>query len=60
MEGVLFQVATSLRACADWGGLLRELIEGGAPTGPLGKEHAAWVAERGPTSAGDGGKRGAA
>ena len=41
MEGLLFQVATSLRACADWGGLLRELIEGGEPLGPLGVEHAA-------------------
>ncbi len=47
MEGLLFQVATSLRACADWGGLLRELIERGEPLGPLGTEHAAWLAERG-------------
>jgi predicted unusual protein kinase regulating ubiquinone biosynthesis (AarF/ABC1/UbiB family) len=47
MEGLLFQVATSLRAEADWGGLLRELIEGGDPVGPLGSEHATWLVERG-------------
>ena len=33
MEGLLFQVATTLRARADWGALLRELIEGGEPVG---------------------------
>jgi predicted unusual protein kinase regulating ubiquinone biosynthesis (AarF/ABC1/UbiB family) len=47
MEGLLFQVATSLRAEANWGALLRELIEGGEPLDPLGKEHAAWLAEPG-------------
>jgi len=47
MEGLLFQVATSLRAEGDWGRLLRELIEGGEPVGPLGSEHAAWLVERG-------------
>jgi predicted unusual protein kinase regulating ubiquinone biosynthesis (AarF/ABC1/UbiB family) len=47
MEGLLFQVATSLRAERNWGGLLRELIEGGDPLGPLGREHAAWLVERG-------------
>jgi predicted unusual protein kinase regulating ubiquinone biosynthesis (AarF/ABC1/UbiB family) len=47
MEGLLFQVATSIRACADWGRLLHELIEGGEPLGPLAAEHAAWLAERG-------------
>jgi predicted unusual protein kinase regulating ubiquinone biosynthesis (AarF/ABC1/UbiB family) len=47
MEALLFQVATSLRAEGNWGGLLRELIEGGDPRGPLGREHAAWLVERG-------------
>ena len=47
MEALLFQVATSLRAEGNWGGLLRELIEGGDPLGPLGREHAAWLVERG-------------
>ena len=47
MEGLLFQVASSLRAEARWGALLRELIEGAEPVGELGREHAAWLAERG-------------
>jgi predicted unusual protein kinase regulating ubiquinone biosynthesis (AarF/ABC1/UbiB family) len=42
MEGLLFQTAATLRACAPWGQLLRELIEGGEPVGELGAEHAAW------------------
>jgi predicted unusual protein kinase regulating ubiquinone biosynthesis (AarF/ABC1/UbiB family) len=46
MEGLLFQTAVTLRACADWGRLLAELIEGGEPLGELGAEHAAWLAER--------------
>ena len=52
-EGLLFQVATSLRAEARWGALLGELIEGGEPLGALGREHAAWLVERGlrPTTA---------
>jgi predicted unusual protein kinase regulating ubiquinone biosynthesis (AarF/ABC1/UbiB family) len=56
MEGLLFQVATSLRAEANWGALLGELIEGGEPLGRLGREHAAWRAERGlrPTTHGRG------
>jgi predicted unusual protein kinase regulating ubiquinone biosynthesis (AarF/ABC1/UbiB family) len=47
MEGLLFQTAATLRACAPWGRLLRELIEGGEPVGALGAEHAAWMAGRG-------------
>src|SRR3954471_5701894 len=46
MEGLLFQTAAQLRACAPWGRLLRELIEGGEPVGELGKQHAAWAARR--------------
>jgi hypothetical protein len=44
MEGVLFQVASTLRAEAPWGRLLGELVEGGEPVGELGVEHAAWLA----------------
>ncbi|HEU0317399.1 MAG TPA: AarF/ABC1/UbiB kinase family protein [Solirubrobacteraceae bacterium] len=44
MEGLLFQVATSIRARAPWGPLLRELVEGGEPVGPLGADHARWLA----------------
>jgi predicted unusual protein kinase regulating ubiquinone biosynthesis (AarF/ABC1/UbiB family) len=47
MEGLLFQVATTLRAEACWGALLGELIEEGVPVGELGREHAAWLEERG-------------
>jgi predicted unusual protein kinase regulating ubiquinone biosynthesis (AarF/ABC1/UbiB family) len=47
MEGLLFQVATTLRAEADWGALLAELVEGTEPVGPLGREHAAWLEQRG-------------
>src|SRR3954466_15650883 len=47
MEGLLFQVATTLRAEADWGALLGELIEGDEPLDGLGREHAAWLDERG-------------
>ncbi|MGH2924719.1 MAG: ABC1 kinase family protein, partial [Solirubrobacterales bacterium] len=46
MEGLLFQVASTLRARAPWGALLRELIEGGEPVGELGAEHAAWLIDR--------------
>src|SRR3954453_3788549 len=42
MEGLLFQTAAQLRACAPWGRLLRELIEGGEPVGELGAQHPAW------------------
>jgi predicted unusual protein kinase regulating ubiquinone biosynthesis (AarF/ABC1/UbiB family) len=47
MEGLLFQVAANLRAEARWGPLLSELIENGEPVGELGREHAAWLEERG-------------
>ena len=47
MEGLLFQVATTLRAEANWGALLGELVEGDPPVDELGREHAAWLAERG-------------
>ena len=47
MEGLLFQTASTLRAQADWGPLLEELIEGGEPVTELGAEHARWLAARG-------------
>jgi hypothetical protein len=47
MEGLLFQAATTIRARAPWGPLMRELVEGGEPVGPLGVEHARWVARDG-------------
>ena len=37
MEGLLFQVASTLRAEASWGALMGELIEGGEPVGQLGR-----------------------
>ncbi len=43
MEGLLFQTATTIRARAPWGPLMRELVEGGPPAGRLGTEHAAWL-----------------
>lgn len=46
MEGLLFQIASTVRAEADWGALLGELVEGGEPVTSLGREHAAWLAER--------------
>ena len=46
MEGLLFQIASTLRAAGRWGALLRELIEDGEPVGELGAEHAAWLAAR--------------
>jgi predicted unusual protein kinase regulating ubiquinone biosynthesis (AarF/ABC1/UbiB family) len=46
MEGLLFQIATQLRASAPWGALMEELVEGGPPVGELGAQHAAWLAER--------------
>ena len=46
MEGVLFQVAATLRAQAPWGRLLRELVEAGEPVGELGEQSAAWLASR--------------
>jgi predicted unusual protein kinase regulating ubiquinone biosynthesis (AarF/ABC1/UbiB family) len=44
MEGLLFQTASTLRACAPWGPLLTELIEGAAPVSELGRAHADWLA----------------
>jgi predicted unusual protein kinase regulating ubiquinone biosynthesis (AarF/ABC1/UbiB family) len=46
MEGLLFQTASTLRARADWGPLLAELIEGASPVGELGAAHAHWLAHR--------------
>ena len=43
MEGLLFQAITTIRARAPWGPLMRELVEGAAPTGELGAEHARWL-----------------
>jgi predicted unusual protein kinase regulating ubiquinone biosynthesis (AarF/ABC1/UbiB family) len=48
MEGLLFQVASTLRAEASWGALMGELVEGGEPVSRLGREHAAWLAAAGP------------
>jgi hypothetical protein len=48
MEGLLFQTAAMMRACAPWGRLLRELIEEAEPVGELGRQHADWLkAKRG-------------
>ncbi len=46
MEGLLFQIVSTVRAEAAWGPLLGELIEGGPPVSELGVEHAQWRAER--------------
>jgi predicted unusual protein kinase regulating ubiquinone biosynthesis (AarF/ABC1/UbiB family) len=46
MEGLLFQIASQVRAAADWGALMRELVEGAEPVGELGREHAEWLASR--------------
>ena len=46
MEGLLFQIASTVRAEAAWGPLLRELVEGGEPVSELGEEHRRWLAER--------------
>jgi predicted unusual protein kinase regulating ubiquinone biosynthesis (AarF/ABC1/UbiB family) len=46
MEGLLFQTASALSACAPWGKLLGELVEGDGPVGELGAEHAAWLERR--------------
>jgi predicted unusual protein kinase regulating ubiquinone biosynthesis (AarF/ABC1/UbiB family) len=43
MEGLLFQTATTLRASAPWGELLRELTGDGEPVGELGAQHATWL-----------------
>lgn len=46
MEGLLFQIACTVRAEVAWGPLLRELIEGGEPATELGRQHRRWLAER--------------
>jgi predicted unusual protein kinase regulating ubiquinone biosynthesis (AarF/ABC1/UbiB family) len=46
MEGLLFQVATTLHAEARWGALMGELVEGDEPVSELGRQHALWLAER--------------
>ncbi|MBA2240647.1 MAG: hypothetical protein H0W09_05315, partial [Solirubrobacterales bacterium] len=46
MEGLLFQVASTIRAEAPWGRFLEELIEGREPFSELGREHERWVAGR--------------
>jgi len=46
MEGLLFQTASTLRASAPWGELLRELTGDGEPVGELGARHAEWLARR--------------
>lgn len=46
MEGLLFQTAALARACAPWGRLLEELIEGAEPATELGREHRAWLERR--------------
>jgi predicted unusual protein kinase regulating ubiquinone biosynthesis (AarF/ABC1/UbiB family) len=47
MEGLLFQTAATVRACAPWGPLLEELMEGAEPVTALGREHRAWLDARG-------------
>jgi predicted unusual protein kinase regulating ubiquinone biosynthesis (AarF/ABC1/UbiB family) len=46
MEGLLFQTAAMTRACAPWGRLMTELVEGGEPVGELGAQHAQWLGGR--------------
>jgi predicted unusual protein kinase regulating ubiquinone biosynthesis (AarF/ABC1/UbiB family) len=48
MEGLLFSVLGELRAGADWGLLVREYIDAGPPSTPLGIEDAAFWAEKQP------------
>lgn len=43
MEGLLFASLGELRACADWHGLMREVLLGGEPATPLGVEERAWA-----------------
>ena len=47
MEGLLFQIATQLRAEQNWGALIGEIVGGEEPVSPLGVEHAAWLGQRG-------------
>ena len=46
MEGLLLQIASTVRAEADWGALLRELVEGGEPATGIGVAHAEWLVTR--------------
>lgn len=46
MEGLLFQIATQLRAEQNWGALIGEIVAGEPPVSDLGREHAAWLAAR--------------
>ena len=46
MEGLLFQIASTIRAAAPGAPLLRELVEGDEPVGELGAAHAEWLAGR--------------
>jgi predicted unusual protein kinase regulating ubiquinone biosynthesis (AarF/ABC1/UbiB family) len=46
MEGLLFQIASTVRAEAAWGPLLGELVGGDPPVGELGRAHADWLAAR--------------
>lgn len=46
MEGLLFQIASTVRAEAAWGRLLLELTGGGEPISELGRAHARWAGER--------------
>ncbi len=47
MENMVFSVCADLRASADWRALADELLAGEGPRTELGREHSAWVAERG-------------
>ena len=46
MEGLLFQIASTVRAQTRWGPMFDELLAGGEPRGELGAEHAEWLASR--------------
>jgi predicted unusual protein kinase regulating ubiquinone biosynthesis (AarF/ABC1/UbiB family) len=48
MEGLLFSVLGELRAGADWGALVREYVDGAAPSTPLGESDARFWAEKRP------------
>jgi predicted unusual protein kinase regulating ubiquinone biosynthesis (AarF/ABC1/UbiB family) len=47
MEGLLFQIACQLRAEQNWQALFGEIVGGGEPVSELGREHNAWLAQRG-------------
>jgi predicted unusual protein kinase regulating ubiquinone biosynthesis (AarF/ABC1/UbiB family) len=47
MEGLLFQIATRLRAEQNWQALITEIVAGGEPVSDLGREHASWLTARG-------------